>query len=240
VHVLLVEDDFDDHQPTYVVAGSHIYSQSNFGKGVAITRTLALENGVFVQTAETINPAAAALSITLPNGTQFVSFDSECGWLCYQEYGLYRLRGGQQFHYDTPIFIRSLEQLRDGQLYIGGKEILRVVGDELHPIAPDFAPLPEEEIWQVIDMEMTSDGEIWAAGELKLLHFGHEQSTVYDLITNHVTVAPDDSVWALGWDGLADSNCCIFHVQAGSVTTYQRGDELPVSPELANQIRAGH
>jgi len=240
LRVLLVEDDFDDHQPTYLVAGPRIYSQSNFGNGVAITRTLVLENGEFVQTAETINPAAAELNITLADGTQFVSFDSECGWLCTHQYGLYRLRDGRHFHYDTSILIRSLTQLGDGHVYIGGTDILRVVGNELQPTANDFARLPEDQLWQVIDMEMTSDGEIWAAGRLKLLHFGHEQSKVYDLITSQVTIAPDDSVWAWGWDGRADSNCCIFHVQDGIVTTYQREDELPVSKELAAQIHSGH
>lgn len=238
VGILLVEGDFDDHRPTYRVAGPYIYSQSNFGKGVAITRTLALDGGRFVQTAESINPAAAELHITLADGTQFVSYDSECGWLCYHRYGLYRLRDGEQFHYDTPIFIRSLKQLRDGGVYVGSSDILRVVGDELQPITSDFAPLPEGHIWQIGDMAMSSNGEIWAAGWYSLLHFGHEKSEVYDLVTSNVTMAPDDSVWALGWDGIADSNCCVFHVQEGTVTTYQRGAELPISKELAAQIYA--
>ncbi len=240
VQILLVEDEFDDHLPTYRVEGSQIYSQSNFGNGVAITRTWTLEDGAFRQTAETINPAAAELIVTLADGTQFVSFDSECGSLCYHQYGLYRIRDGEQFHYDTPIFMHSLKQLRDGRIYIGGgTDILRVVGDELQSIANDFAPLPDDQGWyKVVDMEMTSNGEIWAAGGLKLLHFGYEQSTVYSLITGHVTIAPDDSVWALGSDGVADSGCCVFHVQDGIVTTYQRDDELPISQELAAQIFA--
>jgi hypothetical protein len=238
VRVLLVEDDFDDHHPTYVVDGERIYSQSNFGNGVAITRTLVLKDDAFVKTAETINLEAAKLSVTLADGTQFVSFDSECGSLCYHQYGLYRIRDGKQFHYNMPVFIDNLTQLRDGHVYVGtGQNIFRVVGDEMHSILSDFAPLPDNpDWWQVIDMEMTSDGEIWVAGGFNLLHFGHEQSAVYDKITSTVTIAPDDSVWALGWDGQADSDCCIFHIQNGKVTTYQKGEALPVSKDLAAQI----
>lgn len=235
VQVLLVEDDFDDHQPTYITDGPRIYSQSNFGEGVAITRTLMLENGRFVQTAETINPEAAKLKLTLPDGTQFVSFDDECGSLCTHQYGLYRLHNGEQFHYNTPIVIRTIAQLRDGHVYVGGTDILRVVGDELQSIVDEFSPL-ENNFYPVIDMEMTSTGEIWAATGLALIHFGYEQSTIYPLITSNVTIAPDDSVWALGWDRTADSNCCVFHVQSGIVTTYQKGEALPISEELTAEI----
>jgi hypothetical protein len=236
VQVLLVEDDFDDHLPTYVIDGPRIYSRSNFGNGTAITRTLMLENGRFVQTAETINPDAAELKVTLLDGTQFVSFDGECGWLCSHQYGLYRLDQGEQFHYDTPIVVRTIVQLRDGHVYVGGTDILRVAGDELHSITDDFSPLPEGHFFSVIDMEMTSTGEIWAANYLALVHFGHEQSTIYPLVAFNVAVAPDDSAWVLGWDGTADSNCCVYHVQDGVVTTYQKGEALPVSEELSAEI----
>jgi hypothetical protein len=73
---------------------------------------------------------------------------------------------------------------------------------------------------------------------MTLLHFGHEQSTIYHQATNNVTIAPDDSVWTLGWDGVANSNCCVFHIQNGTMITYQKGEPLPVSEPLAAEIYA--
>ena len=237
IHVLLVEDDFSSHRPTYTIDGSYIHSHSHLGQGMAMTRTLALDGDTFVQSTETINPAAAELSLTLADGSQFISFDNPNASPPAPSYGLYRIHQGQQFHYHTPTHIRTLVQLRDGHIYIGGANILRVVDDELHTIDNDFAPLPSPPIWQVMDIAMTSQGEIWAAGQLNLVHFGHHQSTIYQLPTTKVTIAPDDSVWALGWDGQANSNCCIFHIEKGLVTTYQRDDILPVSAELNAKIR---
>ncbi len=231
LQVLLVEDDFDDHAPTYVVDGATIYSQSHFGQGIAITRTLRLEGERFVLQSQSVNPNAATHSLTLPDGTQFVAFDRECGSLCFHQYGLYRIRDGEQFHFATPIRIHTLQQLRDGNVYIGGDALLRVNGDRLEPA--NFAPIPRDEIWQIVDMAMTSDGDIWAAGRFKLLHYGKEQSELYDLLTHRVWVSADNSVWAAGWDGRAESGCCVFHVQDGEVTTYLLAE---VSAEIAAQL----
>ncbi len=231
INVVLVEDNFRDHRPTYQVDGTTIYSQSNFGNGIAMTRTLRLEDEQFVVATETINPAAAAQSVTLPDGTQFVSFDDDCGSFCAHSYGLYRIQHGEQFHYETPFMIRTLKQLRDGNVYIGNDAFLRVNGDLLE--TPNFPIISRESAWYIADMAMTSQGEIWAAGLYKLLRFGHEQSEVYDLLTHRLFIADDDSVWALGWDGRAESGCCVFHVLDGEVETYLLAE---VSAEIATRL----
>lgn len=231
LRVLLVEDDFRDHEPTYRVDGQTIIAESRLGGAtVAMTRTLQIERDRFVVSAETINPAAATHSVTLPDGTQYLTFDGECGNLCVHQYGLYRIRDSEQFRYDTPIFIRTLKQLRDGNVYIGGTGVYRVDDNQL---INDFFPIARDEPWHINDMSMTSDGDIWAAGLYKLLHFGREQSEVYDLLAHQVWISADDTVWARGWDGQADGGCCVFRVVEGEVETFLLGE---VSAEVAAQL----
>lgn len=230
VEIVAVEDDFLDHEPIYEFATSHIKSMSYFSSEVALTRTLTLENGEFVVSAEIANPNAATQSIITADGTHYFTFDSECGFICWHTYGLYRERNGEQFAYGMPVYVRSLKQLRDGNIYIGSNELFVVNGDRLEP--PDFAPLLND--YQIHDMAMTSKGEVWAAAFLEVLHFGHEESTVYDLIANTISITPDDTVWIDGWDGLADSGCCIFRIENGVVETFQK-DETSIPHVTVDQ-----
>ena len=87
-------------------------------------------------------------------------------------------------------------------------------------------------------MALTSDGDLWVAGTIRLLHFGRNHSaSVYELPAMKVMVAPDDSAWVLGWDGIAESNCCYYHIQEDKVREYRFDESLPVSAELEQQIR---
>ncbi|MCA9930001.1 MAG: hypothetical protein KC419_16065 [Anaerolineales bacterium] len=144
-------------------------------------------------------------------------------------------------HYDVPGRITSLKLLRDGELYLSTtKGIFRMNREKVvDVIAEEYAPIEQQQnIWVPVDMALTGAGDLWVTGQLALLQFGRNQSTVHELIANKAVAAPDDSVWVLGWDGIADNGCCYYHVQEDEIRAYKFADPLPVSSELEQQIRA--
>lgn len=232
IEVVTVEDSFHDHAPRYTLENGHIRAITSFGNGNgdAFTRILQWEDGRFVVSADIPNPTAATISVTMEDGTRYFTFDNECGWTCVHKYGLFRIREGEEpYAFGKSEYVRALKLLRDGNVYVGNNKILVVKRDQLVPT--DFAPLPSDASVQIHDMAMTSNGEIWAVG-YKLIHYGHETSTYHDFLaySHTVTIAPDDSVWIDGWDGVADSNCCIYHIKNETVTSYQK-DEISI-PEF--------
>ena len=74
--------------------------------------------------------------------------------------------------------------------------------------------------------------------DIQLLRFSRDHSQAHDLLVPRVMVAADDTVWALGWDGEAESDCCFYRVDGNQVDSFRFGETLPVSAELASQIRA--
>lgn len=226
-------------QPHYLIADQTVHSIVALNGQDALTRTYRLEGTTFTLVAKTINPAAALLSATTADGAGWYAFDRVEG-MRVQPLGLYRLQAGALTHYAVPALITWLEVLPDGYLYVGGSGALfRVEAAGLVDLlAGVYAPVTTASPWQTRDLALTQTGDLWVAGQLALLQLGRQRSVAYPLLATHVLAAPDDSVWALGWNGTAENDCCYYHLQAGQVTEYKYTAPLPVSADLEQQLRA--
>ncbi len=262
--ILIEGDSF--HTPSYSVDGPNLLSSKNYG-GVNIVRTLSLENGQIVEekVEEFANHNLAKLSVELPDGTIYFSFDDDA---CSSsnshtlKSGLYRLKDGDVFHYGDGGYICHIEILSDGNLYASGAGVWKVEANSLIPIQNQYAPLLIEDdyaygLTAITDIAMNSKGELWAKNLHGLFFYGHQQSEWFlmghgeienrfrenllldpDNNRGPLVIGPDDSLWVLGWDGYAERRCCIFRFQNSELTVFQRDDELPVSAELREQIFA--
>lgn len=238
VRILYLEEE-SITQPHYTITDRTIHSIVALNGRDALTRTYRLEGTAFTPVAETINPAAALLSATTADGAGWYAFDRVEG-MRVQQHGLYRLQAGVLTHYDVPALITWLEALPDGYLYVGCTGALfRVEAAGLVDLlAGVYAPVTTEIPWQTRDLALTQAGDLWVAGQLALLQLGRERSAAYPLLATKVLAAPDDSVWALGWNGSAENDCCYYHLQEGQVTEYKYADPLPVPADLEQQLRA--
>jgi hypothetical protein len=89
----------------------------------------------------------------------------------------------------------------------------------------------------VFDIAIGQDGVVWAAGVYGLAQYDSAGWTEYGVNARRLLVAPDNTLWAEGWDGRAGSGCCYVHVVGNVVTTYTHSASLPVSAELLGEIR---
>lgn len=226
IEVITIEDP-PYPSASYTMKDGHVRSITHVNGEDAITRTFTWGESGFAVGDEIVNPSAARKSVTTVDGTHYFTFDGECGSGCWHQYGLFRLSDeGESYAFGNEHYIGTLKILRDGNVYVGNRELLVVNGDRLVPL--DFAPLPDDStLANVGDMAMTCNGEMWVATVPTLVHLGHERSTVYDFYGNTITIADDDSVWVDGWDGRADSNCCIYHIKNDIVTAYKK-DEITI------------
>jgi hypothetical protein len=96
------------------------------------------------------------------------------------------------------------------------------------------------EAFNPFDLAFAANGEVWVAGIFNLAHFDGQTWTPYAIPARRILVAPDQSVWADGWDGNAEGDCCITHLTGSTWITYTHSASLPVSEELLGEIRALH
>lgn len=240
---ILYFENSRDIFPRYTITNQTLQSTLFINADPGITRTYQFTATTFQLVGESINPVVARLSATTADGAHWYVYDSENGPMSLQQHGLYRLFEGQLSHIATPIFITVLKVLQDGHLYLAGfNETTRVVyrveeGALINVLEHEYAPAVIT-TGRPTDLTLTNDGNLWVALQFYLVQLGKHESTVYDLLAHRVLAAPDGSIWALGWDGIANSQCCYFQVLDGHVTKYKFSDTLPVSAEFATQIRA--
>ena len=151
-----------------------------------------------------------------------------------QNHGLYRLKDGQVTHFDIPGAVRVLTVAPDGSLYVGAgwgvlryhadnwETLLNVDGSHPSPVS-GLAPL---------SIAFADSGDAWVGGALKLARFDGEEWKEYDIPAARVAIASDDTVWTVGWDGRADSDCCITHIAGSEWMTYTWTSNVPAEPEV--------
>jgi hypothetical protein len=237
-------EDGSRTRPRYRIADQGIHATILVHGQEAITRTFQLAGQNFVQVDETINPEAAILSAVTPDGAGWYAYDETRSLGGSPTFGLYRLQDGRLGHYDLPLAITSLRLLADGRLYAGGVDgeapvIWRLEGEEwVAVLGRDFARPETSQFRMPLAMALDDAGHLWVAGVFVLLQLGPEEAAVYEINAFDLLIAPDQTVWAAGWDGLADSDCCYYTVRDGVATSYHRAEPLPVDAELEQQIRA--
>jgi hypothetical protein len=167
-------------------------------------------------------------------------FDGVGGSPAYsQNRGLFRLHDGAVSHFEVPGTIRVLRAGPDGSLYVGaGCGVLRFrngLRETLAEVDCDRSDFAGPMI--VFDIAIGQDGVVWAAGVYGLAQYDSAGWTEYGVNARRLLVAPDNTLWAEGWDGRAGSGCCYVHVVGNVVTTYTHSASLPVSAELLEEIQ---
>jgi len=185
---------------------------------------------------------AITTSAVTPDGSlwyAFDTFDDFGGSPPYsQNYGLYRLKDGQVSHFDIPATIRVLEVAPDGSLYVGAgcgvlhyhadnwEILLNVDCDHPHAVSGLFP----------LNIAFADGGDVWVGGALKLARFNGRTWKEYDIPAVRVALASDDTVWTIGWNGRADSHCCITHLAGGEWITYTLTANVSVEPEVLQSL----
>lgn len=177
-------------------------------------------------------------SAVTPDGSLWYAFDAFDGLggspPGSQDHGLYRLFDGQITHFDIPATIRVLEVAPDGSLYIGaGCGVLRLREDSLESLL-DIDCGPDRPVSGLfpLDITFTDDGRVWVGGALNLASYDGNDWTEYKIPAWRVAIASDGSIWAVGWDGRAESNCCVTHITASQQITYTWTSDIPAEPEV--------
>ncbi len=214
----------------------------------AITRTLAFGGQSLTQVKEEIDPDMSTASGMTPDGAYWYAFDEFDGVggsnLYSPKLGIYRLREGRLEHFDVPATVRALRAGPDGSLYAAaGRGVLRYRDGHWEVLADLLAGEPRlaTQPFTPFDLAFGPAGDLWVSGIFSLAHYVDGRGWMqYDVPARRALVAPDSSVWADGWDGVADSDCCFTRLNGSTVVTYTHTAPLPVPPELQEQIRALH
>ncbi len=183
----------------------------------------------------------ASCAVT-PDGSlwyAFDEFDDLGGSSPYsQNLGLYRSKDGQVSILDIPGTIRVLKVAPDGSLYVGGGcGVLRYRMDEWETLANvDCEHSSFDGRVFPFDIAFAENGDVWAGGVHRLARFDGTTWTEYDIKARRILVAPDGSLWAEGWDGRANSNCCFTHPTGNTWVTFTYSAILPVSEDLLQRI----
>jgi hypothetical protein len=180
------------------------------------------------------DPSITALEIT-PDGSLWYAFDvfDSVGGTPpgNANNGLYRLKEGQITHHDVPGPIRVLKTAPDGSLLVGAgcgiwrfhderiETLMEIACDRATP-APKLRPL---------DIALGNDGLIWAGSAFDLASYDGESWHEYDVPAIRIAVDSDGSIWTIGWDGRAGSQCCLSHINGDQVSTYSWTTDFPVS-----------
>jgi hypothetical protein len=156
-----------------------------------------------------------------------------------QNLGLYRMRNGQVSHFDIPGTIRVLKVAPDGSLYVGaGCGVLRYRMDEWETLASvDCEHSSFEGQVFPFDIAFAENGDVWVGGVHRLARFDGTTWAEYDIKARRILVAPDGGLWAEGWDGEANRDCCFTHLTGNTWVTYTHSAPLPVSADLLQRIR---
>jgi hypothetical protein len=187
------------------------------------------------------NPIATASAIT-PDGSVWFAFDEFDGLGGQSPYsqnrGLYRSKDNVISHVEITQTIRVLKIGPDGSLYVGtGCGVLRHKAGQWDTLAePDCGRSSFKNPFFTFDIAFATNGEVWVGGIHALARYDGKAWKEYDLNARRLLVAPDGSVWADGWDGQADSNCCFTHLTGDTWVTYTHSDALPVASDLLMRI----
>lgn len=187
------------------------------------------------------NTSITSYAVT-PDGSlwyAFDEFDDIGGSSPYsQNLGLYRLKDGRVSHFDISGTIRVLKVAPDGSLYVGvGCGVLRYGKGKWETLANvDCERSSFTGPMFPFDIAFAGNGDVWVGGIHRLARFDGATWTEYDVKARRILVAPDGSLWAEGWDGKANSDCCFTHVTGDTWATYPHSAALPVSDELRKRI----
>jgi hypothetical protein len=237
LHIIYLEDGTFT-RPNYAIVNQTVQSIIPLSGMDAITRTYQLDKNAFIMIEEMINTEAATLSATAAGGAVWYAFDvfDDVGGSPFHSpnHGLYCLKDGQVTRFDIPGTVRVLAVAPDGSLYVGAgwgvlryhadqwETLLNVDGSQPSPVS-DLAPL---------SIAFADSGDVWVGGAHKLARFDGEEWKEYDIPAVRVAIASDDTVWTVGWDGRADSDCCITHIAGSEWMTYTWTANVPVEPEV--------
>jgi hypothetical protein len=92
------------------------------------------------------------------------------------------------------------------------------------------------EVLAPLDIAFTDDGDVWVGGAHSLGRFDGERWTEYDISSLRVAAASDGTVWTTGWDGNAESSCCVTHVAGSQQITYTWTTTIPAEPEVLKAL----
>lgn len=218
-----------------------IFTASLMGRQ-PITRTYTFTGRTFAQVDEQIDPAQATARLRLPDGSVWLTFDQppHIGSVpAHTLSGLYRLADGELAHFPLQQAVRALAVGPDGALYVGiGCGLLRYQEKMVELAPPDCgAAGPLALSAPVTALAVSDAGTLWVGTPFSLNRYDGAWEQ-FDVNASRLLLAPDGSVWAAGWDGRADSGCCLTHLEGGVPMTYTYTAPLPVSPQLEAAIRA--
>jgi hypothetical protein len=169
----------------------------------------------------------------------FDVFDDAGGSPPYsQNQGLYRLKDGRITHFDVPATIRVLEVAPDGHLYVGaGCGVMRF-RDESWETLLDLDCSHRTSVTKLspLDIAFAEDGTVWVGGAHSLASYSSGSWIELDIPAVRVVFATDGTIWTRGWDGRANSNCCLTHITGSQWITYTISAEIPAEPELLNTL----
>lgn len=181
-------------------------------------------------------------SATMPDNSfwyAFDEFDDAGGSPPYSPNGgLYRLKDGLITHFDIPATIRVLEVSPDGHLYVGaGCGVMRF-RDESWETLLDSDCSQRTSVTKLfpLDIAFAEDDTVWVGGAYSLASYSNGSWTEFDIPAMRVAIAPDDTVWTLGWDGRANSDCCLTHITGSHWLTYTMSTDVPIEPELLGEL----
>ena len=80
------------------------------------------------------------------------------------------------------------------------------------------------------------DGTMWVGGAFSLASYAGQTWMEYDIPAARVAVASDGTVWTRGWDGRANSDCCLTHITGTQWITYTWTSDVPVESEVLNSL----
>jgi ligand-binding sensor domain-containing protein len=136
---------------------------------------------------------------------------------------------GKVTQFEIPGTIRVLESDQDGSLYIGaGCGLMRWDSDQLETLLEvdcDNSNRPFS--LHAIDITFDSDGNLWVGDAHKLAKFDGEVWEQYDISALRVAFSSDETLWALGWNGRAGSQCCLTNLTPSGIVTYSWSADIP-------------
>ena len=181
-------------------------------------------------------------SVMMPDNSlwyAFDEFDAIGGSPPYsQNQGLYRLKDGLITHFDIPATIRVLEVAPDGHLYVGaGCGVMRFRDESWETLLElDCSRRTSVTKLRPLAITFTEDRTVWVGGAFSLVSYDGESWTEYDIPAARVVVATDGTIWTRGWDGWANSDCCLTHITGTQWITYTWTSDVPVEPEVLNSL----
>ena len=131
-------------------------------------------------------------------------------WLGFGDHSAYRSGGGvarfdgKQWRYfldNENVTVLTTDS--QGALWAGaGCSLYRWDGEEWGSLGGGCDAL----MGDVVDLAFGSNGSVWVASGMNLGRFDGRSWTYYDRLVSSVAVAPDGTVWVLGWNGTQGSD----------------------------------